>query len=323
MREKDSLRRRRRRRRHLLLACALLGATLGCAADARRDDAPVARVLVASSLERPLRAPLDSFARAEGMRLEWESGASLELARRVTDLGRTPELLLLADAELIPRLLVPAHAAWHARFAAARLVLAWRAGTPPVDSTNWAHRLAAPGVEVARADPGRAPVGYRTLLAWRLAALHGGDSALVPRLLAHAPARAMRPTEAEVVALVQGGEADYGWLYETTARNAGLAYARLSSRIDFSAPAESSSYRAATLTVRAPGGDSLLVRGAPASYGLTVIAGADSALGARLAAWILSPAGRRALRAAGLEPLEPPLVYLDAPAAVREAAVAR
>lgn len=278
--------------------------------------------MVAASLATPLRVALDSFARAQGIRVEWESGASLELARRVTELGRTPELLALADAELIPRLLVPRAAGWHARFASARVVVAWRPGTTPVDSITWPARLAAPDVDVARADPGRAPIGYRTLLAWQLAARDFGDATLPAKLLARAPERSLRPSEAEVVALLRSGAVDYAWLYESSARNAKLPHARLGARLDFSAAAESTVYAQAIMRVRAPGGDSITVRGEPAAYGLTVIAGSDTALGARLAAWLLSPDGRRALGRAGLEPLDHPTVHLDAPRAVRDAAAA-
>lgn len=308
-------------RLHPLLLALVTGPLLGaCASADERDRGTGASVMVAASLATPLRQALDSFARAEEIRIAWESGASLELARRVTELGREPALLALADADLFPQLLVPAEAPWYARFASARLVIAARSGIAAVDSLSWTEALSRPDVVVARADPTRAPIGYRTLLAWRLAALDRGDPALPRRLLARSPGSQTRPSEAEVVALLQTGAVDHAWLYESTARNAGLAYARIGDRLDFSTPAESASYARARLTVRAPGGDSLVAVGEPATYGLTVVPGPDALAGRRIAAFLLSPAGRLAMRRAGLAPLATPRLVGTVPAEVAAAA---
>ena len=46
-------------------------------------------------------------------------------------------------------------------------------------------------------------------------------------VLARAPRRNVRPRSADLVALLQAGELDYAWLYESVARSAGLDYLRL------------------------------------------------------------------------------------------------
>src|SRR5687767_10973409 len=88
-----------------------------------RDEAPLV-VFNAGSLARPLRAALDSFSVREGVRFEQEQAGSLETARKVTELGRVPDVIALADYEIFPQLLVPEHASWYARFARNRMVLA-------------------------------------------------------------------------------------------------------------------------------------------------------------------------------------------------------
>ena len=300
----------------------LLTVAVACGARDTDRGTAVLAVSVASSLARPVRTALDSFAAGAGVTIQQESGGSLDLVRRITDLGRVPDLLLLADADLMVQLVVPAHAAWHATFARNRLVIAYSdRSRHAADLTvaTWRDVLTRADVDVARADPARAPVGYRTLLAWQLAARALGDSGLPARLVARAPSRNLRPSEAEVVALVQAGEVDYAWTYESTARAAGLRVLVLDGRYDFGAVAESSTY--AAVSMRLPGGgsrESVTVHGTPIVYALTVPRAAhDTAGGARAAAFLLSPRGRRILHAAGLDVLDAPVVTGNAPAAVR------
>jgi len=94
----------------------LLVASLACvrpcdAATASRADTVV--VFTAASLAVPMRAALDSFARQTGAVVQQENGASLELARRITELGRVPDVIALADQEVFPQLLVPRAASWY------------------------------------------------------------------------------------------------------------------------------------------------------------------------------------------------------------------
>src|ERR1051325_2188465 len=82
-------------------------------------------LFLAASLAKPLQPALDTFAARTGTVILREAGASLEHVRKITELRRTPDLLLLADAEIFPQLLVPAYATWYAEFARNRMVIAY------------------------------------------------------------------------------------------------------------------------------------------------------------------------------------------------------
>ncbi len=129
-------------------------------------------LFVAASLTRPLQPVLDAFTAQTGIVIQRESGASLEHVRKITDLHRVPDVLLLADADVFPRYLVPAHATWYADFARNRMVVAY---TPKskhaaeITPDNWTSILQRSDVEIGRTDPSIAPVGYRTLLMFQLA----------------------------------------------------------------------------------------------------------------------------------------------------------
>ncbi|HEX6533483.1 MAG TPA: extracellular solute-binding protein, partial [Gemmatimonadaceae bacterium] len=280
----------------------------------------------AGSLARPLRAALDSFGAAAHVTIAQENAGSLETARKLTDLHHIPDVIALADYEVFPRLLMPEQVRWYARFARNRMVLAY---TPrsrfagAIDSTNWWRVLQRPGVQVGRADPNLDPNGYRTLLTMQLAERYYHQPGLYDRLLAAAPSRNVRPKEADLVGILQAGELDYIWSYESLATAAGLSYVRLPSAIDLGDPADSAGY--ATAVVRVAGRtprDTVTFRGQPIVYGVSIpVRAPHPALAERFVAYLLSPAGRRVLRAARLDALEhPAIVGTGAPASVAAAA---
>ena len=282
-------------------------------------------VAAAGSLARPLAAALDTLARRTGLVARTEAAGSLELARRTADLGQPPDLLLVADAEVIAERLMPEHATWYVVFASDRLTLGHRAGSPFAERLRagpWHAAATAGDVAVGRSDPDLDPAGYRALLAARLAERHLRIAGLADRLLARAPAAHVRPKSADLVALVQAGELDAAWMYESVARSAGLATVRLPDAVNLGAPAESLAYAAASVRVagRTPR-DTVTVRGRPIRFALTIPRGAGNPDGgARVAAYLLSSEGRALLGRFALDAGEPPrLVGTGAPAAVRRA----
>lgn len=275
----------------------------------RRQGADTLVVFAAASLARPLAAALDSFTATGGRPTRLVTGGSLDLARRITEMGEQPDLVALADEEILRRLLAGEHATWYARFGRNRLVIAYRerpAGAVALDSVSWPDVLTRPGVEIARADPARAPVGYRTLLAWRLAEKRLRRPGLARRLEARAPPRNVRGNEAEVLALVESGIADYAWGYESSARAAGLQVVRLPHWMDFGDPGQRAWYASDSVSVpgRSPG-DSIIMRGDPIVYVFTVPTASPRPTDAgRLADFLLGARGRAALVRAGLDVIE-------------------
>ena len=267
-------------------------------------------VFNAGSLAVPLRAALDSFAAIErGVAIQQESAGSLETARKLTELGKLPDVVAVADYEVIPGFLMPAHTTWYARFARNRMVIAYSDRSrfaSEITGENWWEIVRRPGVEVGRSDPDRDPNGYRTLLVFQLAERHYRRPGLAAALLASAPSRNVRPKEADLVALLEAGELDYIWSYESIALAAGLEYVRLRREIDLSDPADSATYAVASVRVagKTPV-ESLTVRGQPIVYALTIPRAAPHpALARRFVAYLASEDGRRVLRRARLDALD-------------------
>ena len=287
-----------------LLAAAVAGG------DASSDGPLV--VFNAGSLARPLRAALDSFAEREGVDVAQESAGSLESARKLTELGKIPDLIALADAAVFPGYLMPAHVDRYTEFARNRMVVAFTDSSRFADQMvpgTWWQVLRREGVEVGRADPQLDPNGYRTLMVWQLAEHYYRQPGLSAELRERSPERNVRPKEADLVGLLQAGEFDYIWSYESMARAAGLRYVTLPADVDLSDPALADVYARASVNVRgASVGDTVEFRGQPIVYAFAVPVNAPHReLGERFAAFLLSDDGRAILRRAGLDALEEPV----------------
>jgi molybdate/tungstate transport system substrate-binding protein len=296
------------------LAASLLAAC-GPSAD-RRAVASRDTVVVysAASLAVPLRATLDSFARATGAVIQQENGASLELARRVTELHRVPDLIVLADQEVFPQLLVPRATSWYARFARNRMVIAYTERSrhaSEVTAESWRRILQRPDVLVGRTDPALAPAGYRTLLLYRLAESFYRDPGLAVRLEARTPPRLMRGNASELAALLSAGELDYIVEYESLARSVGLKFLALPPEIDLGDAAHAAEYARASVRV-VQGRDTVVRTGAPILYGASVPRSAPHHdAGVRALQFLLGPAGRALLRARAVDALDTPAIVGD------------
>lgn len=211
--------------RRFLVAALFLAACR----DSAEPPGPPLSVHAAASLARPLRALADSFRAETGVPLQIEFGGSLELSRRTTDLGTPPDILLLADDDVIASLM-PEHIDWYVRFATSRLVVAYgerSRGADSITSENWWRVLSAPGVTIGRADSAVAPAGRHGVAVLRRAGVYYDQDDLTQRLLDRSGQRYVRPNATELAALLEAGEVDYILEYEAVARQFGFPYVRL------------------------------------------------------------------------------------------------
>jgi molybdate/tungstate transport system substrate-binding protein len=283
--------------------CALL-------AGARGPDTLV--VFDAGTLAAPLKAAFDSFAVTHPAVLQQENAGSLETARKLIDLGKTPDVIALADYDIFPRLLMPTQTTWYAIFARNRMVVAYSAksrGASGLTAANWWQALTQPGVEVGRSDPNLDPAGYRALLVFQLAEIEYKHAGLAAALERAASARDIRPKSADLVALVQAGELDYAFVYESTAQDAHLQYIALPARINLGEPADSAFYaRASVRVVGATPRDTIEVRGAPIRYALSIpTAAPHRPVAEQFVAYLASPAGVRVMRSRHLDAIDHPI----------------
>lgn len=289
----------------------MLGATALALCSRGSGGRPAAQLVVfaASSLGAAFGELAERFERAHpGVRVQLECGGSLWLVRRLLELGARCDVLALADAELFEEIQgLRARTDEPQRFARDRLVLAFREGAPGVElvrAGRWYDALLAPGVRFGRADERAAPVGYRTLLCWRLAEAHYGLAGLAARLEQACPPARVRSSLGALSALLVAGELDYAFTYGAAARAAGLAVQGLPREIDFSEPALAERYGAVSLELGGGGpGSGLWLRGSPVRYAMACVrASGEPELAGRWCALVLGAEGQAVLARHGLLP---------------------
>ncbi len=263
-------------------------------------------VLAAGSLARPLRAALDTIAATGGPSVRLEVMGSREMIRAMTMLGRTPDLLVTADADELEQALMPRYVSTSTTFARNRIVLALSPNSEraaAVTSTNWIDMVVGGTLAVARADPKRAPLGYRTQLVWKLAEIETQRPGLAARLGAASPDALVRGNEADLAALLESGNADAAWCYESLARSLRLTFIRIGDRIDLGTDTEAAAYRRATLrVVGAATEDSTVVAGEPIRYSIAMAAhGVNVAAATMLQERLLDGTSKRIMRRIGLD----------------------
>jgi molybdate/tungstate transport system substrate-binding protein len=271
-------------------------------------------LFLAASLTKPLQPVLDAFTAQTGVVVQRESGASMEHVRKITDLHRIPDVLLLADADVFPRFLVPAHATWYADFARNRMVVAYTDKSKhasEVKPANWTTIVQRNDVEVGRTDPNIAPVGYRTLMMFQLAERFFKKPGLAKALLDHAPARNIRPNAAELAALLAAGELDYIYDYQSVAESNGFRFIVLPPQIDLSEAQRQKEYEAVSVQVRgSTAGKTTTFTGEPILYGLTVPREAPHPAAAdRFLRYLFSAAVVKQVRDAHIDLLTKPVVH--------------
>jgi molybdate/tungstate transport system substrate-binding protein len=275
-------------------------------AAAQAEPAGPLVIFHAGSLSDPLKKLLEAF-RAAHPRVDPrpEGSGSVEAARKLTDLGKIPDLVATADYAVFDQLLVPRFARWYVTFASNAMEVAYTdrsAGAREVSPANWAEVLTRPGVRIGRSDPALDPSGYRALMVFELAERYYRRPGLARKQEANSPVRYNRPNEVKLVALLEAGELDYAFFYRSMVRQAGLRSIDLPAEIDLSDPGYQDRYRSARVTVprSARGADSLTFVGETIVYALTVPAGAPNPVAARaFVQFVLGDRGRSILAESG------------------------
>jgi molybdate/tungstate transport system substrate-binding protein len=205
------------------------------------------------------------------------------------------------------KLLVPKYVERDVPFARNRMVLIHSNTSrfaSEITQENWYRVLTRPGVEVGHSDPNLDHAGYRTLLVYQLAEQFYKQPGLAHALARSAPLRNVRPKSADLIALVQTGNLDYAWGYESVALDAGLPYVILPPQINLGDSADSTFYAtAATHVAGATPRDTVVMRGEPIVYGIASPRHPPHGdIGARFITFLMSPTGQTILRRQHLTP---------------------
>jgi molybdate/tungstate transport system substrate-binding protein len=332
----------------------------GCSSSPSSSSGGSLSVIDAGSLIVPFEKAAEAYARAHPrLHVTTESHGSIQVIRQVSDLGRRFDVLASADAALIPVLMedplgsdATATADWYAVFATNRMVLAYSPTSqyaPLFRSGDWVKAVTTSGVRFGLADPRFDAAGYRALMVLQLAEnLYDNDHLFedltvgrlsppvtvsrragvdvidVPELLdaVSGSGLLLRGASIELVALLESGDLDCAFEYESVVRQHELPFVRLPAQIDLSSPRYAASYERVAVAIAFQRFAKVKpeFRGAPIAYGVTIPLNApDRAEAERFVAFLLGPDGRRILEAAYQPSVTPARVdHMDKlPAALR------
>jgi molybdate/tungstate transport system substrate-binding protein len=316
------------------------GQQAGAESDAatRAEKTPLV-VFAAGSLIIPFGNVEGAFeSKYPNIDVQTEYHGSIQVMRHVTELHEEIDVVATADASLIPMLMyassVPEtgepYADWFIRFASNHLALAYSPESKYADEinvSNWTEVLARPDVKVGFADPRFDASGYRTLMAYALSeimdarydqfapmfdgqftfpiTIFRGDeftTITVPEILetksdAHI---VLRGASIQLIALLESGDLDYAFEYESVIQQHGLSMLQLPVEVNLGEPDYEEFYsqvqvdldfqRFATVKPQ--------FRGERIGYGITIPANAPHPEDAELfTAFLLSPEGRALMEA--------------------------
>lgn len=228
--------------------------------DDNSDGDSDAAVLVAGSL---LALAQD----VSGARVETHGSVAV---RRLLQQGmRDPDVVALADPTLFSGLADRVRL-----FATNALCLTYRPDSPHADAIadDWTAALHRSDCRVGRTDPTTDPLGYRTVLALRLAERFD----LVDSARDALADTSVQP-ETMLLQVLESGKLDAAFVYRNMAREHGLPTVDLPERLDFSQPRHADTYGSVAYEL-----DDRTVRGAPIRYAVNARTEAGSQWVARL-----------------------------------------
>jgi molybdate/tungstate transport system substrate-binding protein len=227
-------------------------------------------VMVATSLEYPMAKVQADFEKLHpNVDVEIQGHGSIQAIRQVTELGMKADVLMVADYSLIPTMMYStkmpnsdeSYADFYVCFATNSLVLAYTNQSryaSEINSENWYSILSQPDVKIGMANPELDSLGYRTLAAIQLAQDYYNSSDLFHNLITsnfNPPIDSvpdgsnytivipivqqpvgdkitLTASEVDIIALLQTGNLDYGFIYLSNAKQYGLNYVELPNEIN-------------------------------------------------------------------------------------------
>lgn len=268
-----------------------------------------------------------------------ECHGSIQVIRHVTELHEPIDIVATADHALIPMLMYAStdpdtgrpYADWYIRFAGNRMALAYSplsryAGE--IGPENWYEILARPDVKLGLADPRFDAAGYRALMVLTLAERHYGVKGLfddtvrsaftqpitrftedglteitVPEIVEPKSGSrlVLRGSSIQLIALLESGDLDYAFEYESVIAQHGLPHILLPDAINLGSPSMEAGYARVQVKLDFQRFASVkpVFQGETIGYGIVIPSNAPAPdLAERFLAFLLSAEGRAVMQAA-------------------------
>ncbi len=266
----------------------------------------------AGSLAPPFSTAEPDFEDEHGVDVNREAQGSVASTQKITQQGRSADVLGTSDFRLIRNRILPDFGDWYAIFTTNAMSIQYREDSPGADdigTDNWWEVLTRDDVTIGHSDPAVDPGGYRAVMTQQL----GAEAFDGERLYDDATYQKLREnsvvptgTETNLEGQLESGELDYVFYYQSISASSGLPYVELQPEVDLSKATSEYASHYAKAEVET---DSGTFTGAPIAYGITVPSVAESPnAGAKWVEYFATDAGQSVLEELGLVPVDPIVV---------------
>jgi molybdate/tungstate transport system substrate-binding protein len=313
--------------------------TSGCTGTtARNPDKTPLVVFAAGSLIIPFADLEKAFeSKYPNIDVQAQYHGSIQVIRHATDLHEQIDVVATADASLLPMLMYATndpdtgmpYADWYIEFATNHLAIAYQSDSKyisEINSDNWYEILSRPDVKVGLADPRFDAVGYRALMVYALAndyydqstiftdmfkgqftfpfgifSENGLTTITVPEIVETKPGShiVLRGASVELIALLESGDLDYAYEYESVIQQHSLNMVRLPDALNLGEEDYQKFYSTVQVEEDFQRFSSVkpVFRGERIGYGITIPSNALHPEEAALfIAFLLSPEGRAVMQ---------------------------
>ena len=275
--------------RSVAIAVLLVGSILLAGCSGSTPAPKTLKVIAAGSLLAPFAEAEQEFeASHPGIDVQIEGHGSIQVIRQVTDLGRSADVIAVADESLIPDLMYRPmknssrnYTDWYQPISTNEMVIAYTNKSryhEEIRQDNWYRILARPDVRLGFSNPMLDAAGYRSLMVLQLAEEEYREPMLFETLVTdHFPStitvssgegvttitlpEIMRPSDDKVVirdgsiyllSLLSAGGIDYAIEYRSVAEGMNLSYVTLPPSIHLGSAEYADRYRDVTVILGFP-----------------------------------------------------------------------
>lgn len=265
----------KQRGRRAFLKTAGVGALAGLAGCSGLSTGGENTVTVfhAGSLSAPFQDAEPTIESEYGADVNLEGKGSVDSTKKITEKGRSADVLGVADFRLIRDMVLPEFGGWYAVFATNAMTIAYTEESAYADefgTDTWFDILARDDVSVAHSDPAADPNGYRSVMAMKLGAKEFEGETLYDEATRDAMlenAKVTSSTETDLLSQLHSGELDYAWGYKSVGSSHDVQTVDLQPHVNLAKATEAYAAHYASVSVDA-GGNTFT--GAPITYGITV-----------------------------------------------------
>ncbi len=249
----------------------LIPVTISGCKSCKNERKKTVRIFAAAVFSPVLKELADT---AKTIDIKYEISGSQAAVRKITELGRSCDVLMLADNSLFSSM-ASEYFKWRIDFSGDEMVLSVGKYAPHVDKVqeDWIETLVREDIVLGRVDERLGPAGYRTLLLWKAA----GKKRNIP-LMETLKEKSARTTDhvAALAALLRNGIVHYGFLYRTISIRNDIRFIKLPTSYNFSKKSET--LEGLSIMIDLPGDNNrkMKVNADPALYSVSIPENAEN-----------------------------------------------